>query len=144
MKVKRVVIDTNVLISATLSSRSTPARVVFWALEQGRLVFSAETFAELESRLWRPKFDRYLSQETRRQLLHDLNAVAERVTLPVPPGLPYSRDPDDDKFIHTAQVATADWLISGDADLLELPVIKGLTILSPAQALALVEPHPQA
>lgn len=136
MKAERVVIDTNVLISAALSARSTPARITFRVLAHGRLLFSPETFAELETRLWRPKFDRYLNPETRRQLLHDFNAVAEWVALPTPPGPAYSRDPDDDKFIHTALTGAADWLISGDGDLLELPAIEGLAILSPAQALA--------
>jgi predicted nucleic acid-binding protein len=45
-------------------------------LAKHRLVFSQATFDELESRLWRPKFDRYLDLETRRLLLHDFNAVA--------------------------------------------------------------------
>lgn len=39
-------------------------------------VFSAATFAELEARLWKPKFDRYLSMEIRRAILHDVNAAA--------------------------------------------------------------------
>lgn len=139
MKAKRVVLDTNVLISAALSARSTPARITFWVLEHGRLLFSPETFAELETRLWRPKFDRYLNPETRRQLLHDFNAVAEWVTLPAQPGTAYCRDPDDDKFVHTALTGAADWLISGDSDLLELPAMDGLSILSPAQAMALID-----
>jgi putative PIN family toxin of toxin-antitoxin system len=107
-------------------------------LEHSRLLFSPETFAELETRLWRPKFDRYLSPETRRLLLHDFKAVAEWVTLPEPSGLAYSQDPDDDKFIHTALIDKADWLISGDTDLLKLLAVEGLTILSPAQALVVI------
>lgn len=47
----------------------------------------------------------------------------------------YSRDLDDDAFIHTALVGKAEWLISGDSDLLVLAPIEGLLILSPAQAL---------
>ncbi len=142
---KRVVIDTNVLISAALSARTPPARITFWVLEHGKLVFSQETFNELETRLWRPKFDRYLSPETRRSLLHDFNAVADWVELPQEPRPLFSRDPDDDKFIHTTLAANADWLISGDSDLLELPAMAGLIILSPAQAIALLEiDHPAA
>ncbi|THF65431.1 putative toxin-antitoxin system toxin component, PIN family [Pseudothauera nasutitermitis] len=139
MKAKRAVVDSNVLISATLSPGSSPARIVFWLLEHGRLLFCEETFAELETRLWRPKFDRYLSLENRLLLLHDLSAVGEWIKLP-PEGLrPLSRDADDDKFIWLAQAGGAEWLVSGDRDLLDLEPPEGLRILSPADALALIE-----
>lgn len=133
MKAERVVIDTNVLISAALSSRSTPAQVVALVLDRYRLVFSDETFAEFETRLWRPKFDRYLASDSRRQLLHDFAAVADWVVLAGASRL-WSRDPDDNKFIHTALTAAASWLISGDGDLLVLSAVNGVSIVSPAQA----------
>lgn len=134
MTVEPVVVDTNVLISAALSSGSTPAKVVALVLDRYRLVFSDATFAELESRLWRPKFDRYLSPEVRTQLLHDFTAVADWVE-PAGELQRLSRDVDDDKFIHAALAASASWLISGDDDLLELSAVNGLSILSPAKAL---------
>jgi len=77
MKADRVVIDTHVLISAALVSASPPARSVRHVLLHGRLLFSDATFAELHARLWRPKFDRYLSIEDRKSLLHDFGAVEE-------------------------------------------------------------------
>jgi putative PIN family toxin of toxin-antitoxin system len=140
MKAKpRVVIDTNVLISAALSAGSPPALIVHWLLENGRILFAQETFAEFESRLWRPKFDRYLSIELRKALLHDFNAVAEWIELAERPDLtatPHSRDADDDKFIHTAQAGNADGVISSDRDLLDLERVGDVAILSPADALA--------
>lgn len=140
MKAKRVVIDTNVLISAALHARTPPALITHWVLEHGRLLFSQETFAELETRLWRPKFDRYLTIEHRKALLHDFSAVADWVQPGRDPAARerLSRDRDDDKFIHTALAGGADWLVSGDRDLLELPAMGGLRILSPADALARV------
>lgn len=135
MKARRVVIDTNVLISAALSAHSAPARITYWVLEHAVLLFSPETFAELETRLWRPKFDRYLSLEQRRAILHDFGAVAEWVAPPVDRYPPYSRDPEDDKFVHLALAAEAEWLISGDNDLLQIPPFDGLEILAPARAL---------
>lgn len=130
MRIERVVIDTNVLISAALSSNSVPAQIVDLLLEQATLLFSDATFHGFETRLWRPKFDRYLSVEHRRLLLHDFAAVAEWVELPTPSGL-------DDVFIHTALHGRATWLISGDRDLLELKSVPELEILPPAKALAL-------
>jgi len=136
MKIERAVIDTNVLISAALSPRSTPSQIVDRILQHATLVFSRETFQELETRLWRPKFDRYLNIERRRLLLHDFAAIAQWVDLPPPPRPTCSRDPDDDVFLYTALHGKADWLISGDKDLLEFPRTGwGFEILSPAQAL---------
>lgn len=139
---RRAVVDTNVLISAALSAGSAPAQVLRHLLVHGRLVFCEETFAELETRLWRPKFDRYLSLERRRQLLHDLRAAGEWVRLPSAPQQSYSRDPDDDKFIHLALTARADWLISGDQDLLTLAPLSGVDILSPAEVLLQLQQRP--
>ena len=72
----RVVIDTNVWISAWLSSSGTPAQVVRRAVTNADVIFTDATFDELQTRVWRPKFDRYLSLERRRQLLHDAAAIA--------------------------------------------------------------------
>jgi len=136
MKVKRVVVDTNVLISAVLSPLSVPAQIVNDCLRHAALVFSKETFEELETRLWRPKFDRYVAIEQRRRLLYHLASVAQWVALPEPPRPRHSRDPDDDRFLYTALQGQAQWLISGDKDLLELSCKDWpFEILSPAQAL---------
>lgn len=132
----RVVIDTNVWISAALSKAGAPAQVVRRVLSNGIAVFSAATFAELEARLWKPKFDRYLSLESRRAILHDANAAAHWVNISESIAAQrYCRDADDDKFIHTALAANAPWLVTGDQDLLVIPAGLGVRILAPAEAL---------
>ena len=131
----RAVIDTNVLISAALSSSTPPALVVRHVLRHGLLLFSDTTFAELQTRLWRPKFDRYLSMEDRKQLLHDFSAAG--VWVDVPPSIQlrrFSRDADDDAFAHVALAGNAGLLVSGDQDLLALGNVDALPILTPAQA----------
>ena len=134
----RVVIDTNVWISAALSAQGAPARVVRHVLEFGSPVFSPSTFAELETRLWKPKFDRYLSMDLRQRILHDLNAVAHWVDVPQEVAKQrHCRDADDDKFIHTALAAAAHWLVTGDQDLLAVPALPSLRILAPDKALRL-------
>jgi putative PIN family toxin of toxin-antitoxin system len=122
-----------VLISAALSSQGAPAAMVRLALAQHRLVFSQPTFDELRTRLYRPKFDRYINLENRERLLHDFNATADWVEIDEPGH--YCRDRDDDKFIETALVAGASYLISGDKDLLEAAAPVGLQIITAAQAL---------
>ena len=128
------VIDTNVLISAALSARGAPARLVQRVLERSVLVFSQPTFDELKTRIYRPKFDRYISLELREAVLHDLSAAARWIEIGEPGR--YCRDRSDDMFIETALVARAGILVSGDQDLLDAPAIAGLRILNPQQALA--------
>ena len=128
------VIDTNVLISAALSASGAPARLVQLVLERGSLVFSQPTFDELKTRLYSPKFDRYISLELREAVLHDLSAAARWVEIGEPAR--YCRDRSDDMFIETALAARAGIVVSGDQDLLQAPPIRGLRILNPQQALA--------
>jgi len=136
MKAERFVIDTNVLISASFSGKTPPGLVVRHVLAQGHILFSEATFAELESRLWRPKFDRYLSIESRKQLLHDFRAVALWVNVLHDVGIrKFSRDPDDDKFVHVALTGGARVLVSGDRDLLDLGSVDSVDIVAPATAL---------
>ena len=137
---RRVVVDTNVWISASLTANGAPAQLARRVLAECMPVLSEATFAELEARLWRPKFDRYLGMELRQRILHDLDAAAFWVA--ILPGLAaqrWCRDPDDDHFIRAALAAQAPLLVSGDADLLEVPAIEGLRILTPPQALAAIE-----
>ena len=55
-------------------------------LSNGIPVFSAATFAELETRLWKPKFDRYLSMESRRAIFPVyLTARASGTSTPAAP-----------------------------------------------------------
>jgi putative PIN family toxin of toxin-antitoxin system len=100
------------------------------------VLFSPGTFEELQTRLWRSKFDRYLSLEQRQAILHDMSAAALWVT-PEPPAsaAAISRDPDDDKFIRLALAGKAAWLITGDQDLLTLARIGNLEIITPARVL---------
>ena len=135
-----VVVDSNVWISAALSQHGAPAQLVHQVLAHGQPVFSHSTFDELQTRLWRPKFDRYLSMEMRKRILHDLKAAAYWVEVPAEiAAAAHSRDKDDDKFVHVALAAQVPYLVTGDQDLLSVAPRPDLQILTPAAALALVE-----
>jgi len=133
MKADRLVVDTNVLISAVLSSVGTPAKLLD-ELQKARtvLVFSEPTMVELASRLLLPKFDRYVDRGTSIRFLAEIDAVAEFVGIT---GAPMgSRDRADDPFLETALTADCQVIISGDQDLLILDPWRDIRILSPAQA----------
>lgn len=129
-----VVVDTNVIISAALSPHGASAQLLKCFFHEGQLVFSVATFAELETRLWRPKFDPYFTMEERREILHAVASNA-RWCEDDNSTTTYCRDPSDDKFIALALTAKAARLITGDADLLCLDPLGDLRILTPRAAL---------
>lgn len=132
----RCVVDTNVLISAALLERSTPRRALARLVHHGVLLFSEETFDELETRIFRGKFDRYLLPGQRERFCDWLRAraifveVEERITA--------SPDPSDDKFLAVAVNGAADYLITGDRKhLRSLGRFRRIPILLPAEFLKL-------
>jgi putative PIN family toxin of toxin-antitoxin system len=131
MKVDRVVVDSNVLISALLIPDGTPRRVLDrLAANAAILLFSDETFTELAVRLAKPKFDSYRTIEQMNSFLDWLSQLGEWVE-PVYE-VAACRDPDDNKFLAVALSGDAGCLITGDTDLLELDPFEGLPILTPA------------
>lgn len=133
---RRVVLDINVWISAALTAGGPTSQLARRVLDIGRPMFTRPNLTELETRIWRPKFDRYLSMELRRRILHDLEAVADCVEIPRElAARQWSRDADDDAFDRAALAPGAPMLVTGDADLLEMSPVEGLCIVTPTQAL---------
>lgn len=133
--VQRVVLDTNALISRLLVPGSTPAKAVTRALRESELLVSEQTLKELADVLSRRKFDRYVSHEERQTLFRHLSRVA--VYIPVFQRITACRDERDNKFLELAVCGQADVIVSGDSDLLDLHPFRGISILCPADYLAL-------
>ena len=133
MRVERLVLDTNVLISAVLSPLGKPYACLRWVLDNATLIVSRALLEELETRLARPKFDKYLDPSKRRAVVADLALSAVQVELGT---VRVCRDPDDDKLLEIAVVGRADFLVTGDRDLLILNPFQGIPILTPAEFLA--------
>src|SRR6185437_7714244 len=108
----RVVIDTNILMSAALKQSSIPAAALHWALRHDTLLESADTEAELLEVLKRPKLARLIPTPSRRWLVRIVKS-AEHVV--ITERIAVCRDPDDDKFIEAAVNGQADFIVSGDA-----------------------------
>ena len=136
MKVERVVLDTNILISAALRPAGPPRAVLEEVRsENGVLLFSEETFDELRNSILRPKFDRYVDRKGREVYLAQLQAVSEWIS--ITGAAMGCRDPDDDKLLETAVPGEANCLITGDGDLLAMSPFGGIPILSPSAFAAL-------
>ena len=133
----RVVLDTNVLLSALVFARQPIARLRS-AWQAGAFVplASTATTQELIRVLAYPKFR--LAEAEREELLADYLPWAEVVTVPhPPPPVPDCRDPLDLPFLHLAVAGRADALVTGDADLLELAgAWPDVAIVAPADFLS--------
>lgn len=127
----RVVFDTNVVLSALIfrQGRLAPLREV-WQRERCRALVSRVTVAELMRALAYPKFD--LSMDDQHELLSDYLPHCLVVRIPEK-GVraPRCRDPFDVPFLQLAVVGHADFLVTGDDDLLAVGDL-GCSIVTPS------------
>lgn len=137
MPERRWVLDTNALISRLLLPTGVAARAVDHALARGVVLVSEETMNELAEVISRPKFDRYLSVAERVQFLRLFGGVARMVN--ITHRVAACRDPKDDKFLHVALNGEAEAIVTGDRDLLVLHPFHGISIVSPADFIAMVQ-----
>jgi hypothetical protein len=133
MRVERVVLDTNLLISAALAPQGKPRRVLTWVRTNARLIASLPLLKEVRTRLERPKFRKYLSVEDAERFVLDFAAVCEKPALSG--SIRVCRDPDDDMVLETAVAGRADCIVTGDQDLLVLDPFQEIRILVPANFL---------
>ncbi len=129
MSKNRIVIDTNVLVSALLVKKSVPFQVVSIAFEQGIILYSNTTFSELQQVLSRRKFDKYITPEERNIFLLKFSNESEFVE--IQEKIQACRDAKDDKFLELAVNGSADFIVTGDADLLILNHFREIDIITP-------------
>lgn len=126
----KVVIDTNVLVSAILKNR-TPESVILFVVENDDIewIVSPEIMKEYREVLSRPKFS--LPPE----LLAHWFEMLERFTVVCHVGfeIDFPRDRKDAKFLSCAIASGADFLITGDQDFTQAQRLITTTILSVAQ-----------
>jgi putative PIN family toxin of toxin-antitoxin system len=128
----RVVLDTNVILSALLF-RSGRVSWIGDAWKGRRLIplVSKETIVELLRVLAYPKFK--LTPAEQQSVLEAFLSYAETVKVHNSQSLPKSRDPHDQKFLMLAKQGKADFLVTGDADLLAVEQFKVCPIITPEQ-----------
>jgi uncharacterized protein len=104
-----------------------------------RLYASAALLTELRVTLAKPKLVEALEASGQSAGEH-ADAYRRLVTLTrrTPAEGAWSRDPDDDRVIACALAARADFIVTGDADLLSLGPVEGVQIVSPVDLLELL------
>jgi hypothetical protein len=139
IEVKRVVIDTNVVVSALLFGR-VPGRLMSrWERGSIRPHASKEIVDEYIRVLAYPKFE--LTEHEIDFLVYG-ELLAHFEIVEVLPAKPIVRsDPADDKFIWCAETAGIDIIISGDTHLLRMKTYGEIRIMSPAKFLETFFPH---
>ncbi len=136
----RVVFDANVLVSALLLAQSVPRRAFYRALSAGRILISDATLLELQSVLARPKFDRYITSEHRKEFLSAI--VRDAVLVEITEQISQCRDPNDNKYLELAVSGIATHLVTGDNDLLSMNLFRGIRVVEPRTFL-IEFPEPQ-
>jgi uncharacterized protein len=136
----RLVIDTNILISGLMSVNSLPQQVFDYATSQAILLMSDEVQSEIENVISRPKLQKYITLERRTKFLSELSQQVERVT--INQQIRACRDPKDDKFLELAFCGEANYIITGDADLLDLHPFQNISIIKAASFLTAIALHP--
>lgn len=137
--------DANVCVSAVLSAKGNPARILDHALEERphdfELCAPSQLFSKIEDVLARPKIAGRLKWGPARIGLYTrrLRLAVTEVPIGDPEKVPsYTGDPEDDPYGLAAVLVEASYLVSGDEDILgmEDPPV---SVLGPAQFVRLWE-----
>ncbi len=124
----RVVFDTNVLVAAFVAEGICSKLLTRGRKKQFHLIVCPVILQE---------FDRVLIKKfsaTRNETRSALQIVSEAIHSVVHPSQSVQsvcRDPDDEAILACALEARADYLVTGDVDLLKLKVFKGIRIVTP-------------
>jgi len=132
--------DVNVLISGTISSRGAPFQILeAWRRREWRLIISPGILDDTQRVLGLPRVAK--TYGLARQDIEDLIRLL-RLGATVEPGrltIPRTaRDPDDDHILACAREGGADYVVTGDHDLLALERFQGIPILTPTRFAALL------
>lgn len=133
----RVVLDTNVLVSAALKRQSTPGATAHIVELHHNLLKSFVTERQLFEVVARPHLATAVPDDTR-AWLRALMAAAELVE--ISERIAACRYPTDDKFLELAVNGLADLIVSGDRDLLALNPFRSIPIITPAAFVQVVDP----
>lgn len=134
-----VVLDTNVLISALLIPQSLPGKIILlWQQKKFEIITSQPIVEEFVTLILRVKFSsNYTLSQSHIQILTK-ELINHQIKVPIPRSRVKIRDPKDIVVLATALRGHANYLVTGDKDLLVLSghnSIKPLHILTPSEFL---------
>ena len=140
----RAVLDTNVIVSGLLGKTGHPKRLFDgWLAGEFTMVTSLYLIEELRHVLAYPRLARRLNL-TEAELTAVFAAIAERadIVAEVNPLPGITRDPKDDPVVACSVTGQADYIVSGDQDLLTLVEFEGVKIVTPQEFTSLLDELP--
>jgi putative PIN family toxin of toxin-antitoxin system len=132
----KVIVDTNILVSAALKNRQ-PEQVVLFVASNCQWLLSSEILQEYEQVLSRQKLS--IDRDRRNHLLGLIKELTSLVEVNL--DIEFPRDRKDTKFLACAMAAKADFLITGDRDFSEAQQLIETKIISAKEFLELFEPN---
>jgi putative PIN family toxin of toxin-antitoxin system len=135
------VLDTNVIVSGTIVKKGIPFEILTaWREREWNLVISEHILDEVQRVLSLPKISRAYALTS--QDITDVVRLLRSRTIIVPGRLgipPTARDPEDDHFLACAVEGQADYVVTGDHDLLGLGRYQEVPIITPAAFSAILK-----
>jgi len=125
---QNLVLDTNIIVSAVLSKRGKARQTLDKAQDIGTILMSTSVLLEVEEVLFRPKFDKYVTQMERQFFLSSFIKTVKFVE--IKEVIKICRDPKDDKILALAFSGKADYIVTGDQDLIVLKLFEGVKIIT--------------
>ena len=129
----RVVLDTNILVSALIAPAGSPA-AIYDAWEDGRftLLTCAEHIAEVRATLQKPRIAALIASYKAGRVVNQIKKLATNIVHL--PDVRRSADPDDNFLLALAEAGGADYLVTGDkSGLLTLKKHKGTQLVTARQ-----------
>jgi hypothetical protein len=135
----KVVLDTNIVVSAAISEDGNPAKIFeMLLLEEITNHTTDDIIAEIKNVMSRPKIAQRLSMVEISFIISNFERFSRKITANEKIDL-VKEDPDDNKFLECAVAASADYIISGDEHLLKIREFRGTKMLSPAEFIEMLK-----
>lgn len=138
----RVIVDTNVLISGLFGIKNSPSLHIIKAIRTQKitLVTSPVILEEIENVIHRDRIIKLtkMSLDERADFMEKLIERSE-LTSGAQLSQAVGRDRKDDKFLACAVLAKADYIVTGDEDLLVLQAYEGIKIVTPRAFLGILK-----
>lgn len=129
----RIVADSNIYISALISGRGKPAELIELARTGVIRLLVSEAILDEVAEVLERKFKR--PPEDIAEIKREIEGFAQKIRPSVALDV-VKEDPDDDRILECASSGGADYIVSGDKDLLRLGQYDAMPIMTVADFLA--------
>lgn len=139
-KAVKLIIDTNLWVSFIISKKQHLIDTLFYS-EDARLLFSQELIAEINQTITKPKLKKYFGANALEEMLLVFDPFIDFIE--INGVVTECRDPKDNFLLALAKDGDADYLLTGDNDLLDLKKFGKTKIRTISEFLNLTKNYPK-